>query len=801
MKKTKTFVLSTALLLASNVNADVKNLPADSSKVKDLDEVIVISQPKENLRLRVQAVSATMISDEQMQRLGVTDLRTLSPYIPSFSMPNYGSRVTSAMYIRGIGSRINSPAVGIYLDGMPIIGKSALNFHAYGMQRIDVLRGPQGTLYGQNTEGGLVRLYTKNPMDVQGTDIRLGIGTHFQRNAEAAHYRKVSDNFAFSVAGFYNGGDGFFKNQNNDTKADSYNEAGGRVRLVFRPARKWLVDYTADYQYVRQNAFPYGIVDENGNTADPNTTFQNNYRRNMFTTGLKITVEGNGFDFHSTSTYQYLKDYLKMDQDCLPQDFLRLTQRQLQNALTQEFVFKSRRKNVWDWTVGAFASYQWLQTKAPVGFGDGITTPIAQGIYHAMYNAMLNSFKGKFTGQGMTEEEALAAAKQMIEQRGGIKTDVSLAVPETFRTPQFNLGFFHESNIRITPRLTATLGLRYDYMRTKIDYQADAQMVMAATVMGKEAAYRLTSSVKDNLHNDYEQLLPKVGLTYRFSDNGSNVYATVGKGYRAGGYNIQMFSDILQTELNANASKAMRGDYDVPHTEADYDRIAKTISYRPEKSWNYEAGTRLNLFNQAVQLDFSAFYMQVHDLQLSVMAGNYGFGRMMVNAGKSYSCGIEASLRGNAFENSLQWGINYGYTHSAFKEYTDTVMVNGQKNAVDYKDKRVPFVPRHTLSAFADYRWELNKGILTALTFGANMYANGNIYWDEANTCEQKMFVVTGAHIDAQFGKAVVSLWGRNLTDSHYNTFVVKSGAAGKAFHFGQKGNPIQFGVDFRLRL
>ena len=113
----------------------------------------------------------------------------------------------------------------------------------------------------------------------------------------------------------------------------------------------------------------------------------------------------------------------------------------------------------------------------------------------------------------------------------------------------------------------------------------------------------------------------KFGLSYQLDEQGSNVYATVSKGYRAGGYNIQMFSDILQTELNANRQHAMRGDYDVPHTDEDYDRVNQTIAFKPETSWNYEVGTHLNLFDHRLHFDLSAFYMQVRNQQLSVMAG------------------------------------------------------------------------------------------------------------------------------------------------------------------------------------
>ncbi len=226
-------------------------------------------------------------------------------------MPNYGSRYTSSMYVRGIGSRVNSPAVGIYIDGMPIVSKSAFNVHSYQLERVDILRGPQGTLYGQNTEGGLIRMYSRNPMNYQGTDLNLSVGNGFYRNAEISHYSKLSDKFAFSIAGFYDGQNGFFKNQTTGERADKYNEAGGKLRLVFKPTDRWNINYIADYQYVRQNGFPYGLLDtKTGKTSDPSTNRQSNYRRNVFNTALDLNFRGNYFDFNSTSSYQYMKDYM-----------------------------------------------------------------------------------------------------------------------------------------------------------------------------------------------------------------------------------------------------------------------------------------------------------------------------------------------------------------------------------------------------------------------------------------------------------------------------------------------------------
>ena len=155
--------LAMMLLTAGVTRAE--SVLSDSSKVYDIDEVIIVSQPKEAFRLRQQPLSSNTFGNFELNRLGAHDLREVAAYVPNFVMPNYGSRLSSAIYVRGIGSRVNSPAVGVYMDGIPVMSKSAFNLHNYQLSRIDVLRGPQGTLYGQNTEGGLIRLYSRNPFD------------------------------------------------------------------------------------------------------------------------------------------------------------------------------------------------------------------------------------------------------------------------------------------------------------------------------------------------------------------------------------------------------------------------------------------------------------------------------------------------------------------------------------------------------------------------------------------------------------------------------------------------------------
>lgn len=792
--KRKIYVSVLAVMSALPVLAATDTSLADSSRVYDLDEVVVVAQSKEYMRLRQQPLSSTVLTGQEIGSLGVRDLREISDFVPSFVMPNYGARFTSSIYVRGIGSRVNSPSLGIYVDDIPLMNKSAFNSHVWQLDRVDVLRGPQGTLYGINTEGGLVRQYTKNPMHYQGTDVNLGIGTRFYRNIEVAHYNKVNDQFAFSVAAFYDGTNGFWKNALTGERADDMNEAGGRLRLIYQPTQKLSFDWIADYQYVRQKAYPYGVLDpEAGDIlSDPNQDTQSKYKRNMFNTGLAIKYQGSGFDFHSNTSYQFLKDNLLMDNDYSDIDFIVVDQSQLSNALTQEFTFKSNKESRWHWTTGVFGSYTWLKTTAPNTFGSAFSTMMGQQIGGMIYQQMFNSM-----AQRMGEQAAAAA----IERAGGVNVGMTLAVPCVFRTPQFNLGIFHESSFDITEHLTATLGLRYDYTHSKIDYDTRGISNMDFNIMGAAAKATVVSIFAHEEKANFNQLLPKFGLTYKFND-GSNIYATVTKGYRAGGFNVQMFGDIIQSDVQKSLQgvmqEAMQTHQDVnstvEHSEEVYADLLDGIKFKPEESWNYELGTHLNLFDNLIHADLSVFYMQIRNQQLSVFTEDYGYGRKMVNAGKSYSCGLEMTLRGSALSNHLSWSLGYGYTHAAFKEYKNRASARAEE--VDYKDNKVPFVPAHTLSAMADYRWDFADSFMKSLTFGVNMNAQGKIWWDEANTYSQKFYAVLGAHLLADLGACKVNLWARNLTDTKYNTFAFSSKATGQEVFKAQRGNPFQMGVD-----
>ena len=141
-------------MLLLSLLLSVPPFKADSLKNFNIEEAVLWLRPKKLRNFAANPSASVCLLDEGLKNRNIKSVNDLAAYAPNFFMPDYGSRITSACYIRGIGSRINTPAVGLYVDNVPFTDKSAYHFDFQDVVRVDVLRGPQGTLYGRNTIGG-----------------------------------------------------------------------------------------------------------------------------------------------------------------------------------------------------------------------------------------------------------------------------------------------------------------------------------------------------------------------------------------------------------------------------------------------------------------------------------------------------------------------------------------------------------------------------------------------------------------------------------------------------------------------
>lgn len=784
-------VVSAVTPVNASIVKEAIDAPADTTRVIDIEEVVVIATPKENNRLRQQPISATSFSQGDMRNNSVTSVKSLSGLVPNLFIPDYGSKLTTSVYVRGIGSRINTPAVGLYVDNIPFIDKSAFDFNYSDIERIDVLRGPQGTLYGRNTMGGLIRVFTKSPFSYQGTDISLGAATYNNYKASVNHYHRISDKFAFSAGAFYEHEGGFFENTaRNNEKIDKSDEVGGRMRAIWLPKDNLKLDLTVNYEYSNQGGYPYQLTsisetdiyyqDLKGDLGKVAYNNECGYMRHLLNGGLNLEHQAENFILSSVTGFQYLKDEMNLDQDFTKKNVYTMSQRQNSKTLSEEIVLKSKPGRRWQWTTGVSGFYQWLNTEGPVTFHeDGISSLMEDNV-----NGIFKKIK----------EE-----KPMMPDMSLDITDENILIGGNFKSPMLSTGIYHQSTINdiFIDGLSFTAGLRMEYERYWLDYNSNSNINFdfKIAVMPKPFEGLSSSpSVNGKINHDYIQLLPKFALQYDFNKS-NNIYASVSKGYRSGGYNIQMFSEIVQGEMingmittldeNSHGMVSQMGGDKIPHYEFN---IQETTMYKPEYSWNYEIGSHMTMFDGRLQADVAAFYMDTHDQQISRFAAS-GLGRITVNAGKSRSIGGELALKAQITD-AFSINGNYGYTHATFTDYVVSDEVN-------YNGNYVPFVPEHTFTVGGQYIFRMKSGSwLDNIMLNANYKGAGRIYWTEQNNAYQNLYGTLNGRISLNKGNGQIGIWISNALNTEYQAFYFESMNRG----FAQMGRPMQIGVDLRCR-
>ncbi len=742
-------------------------LPALAQGVADtvrrIDEVLVSASSKEQAPLDKLPVAYTSLTAADIERSGMASPNDLSAMVPNFYMPDYGSKLTSAIYIRGIGSRMNESAVGLYVDNAPYLDKSSFDFDFFDLAGVEVLRGPQGTLYGRNAMGGIVNIYTASPLSRQGTRLQASYGNANTLSAVASHARKFGDKLGLSLGGSYNQTDGFFTNDYDGQPTDALKSGAARLRLDWQLTERWRLSYTLSGEYSEQSGYAYGLVDSTGKVHNPNYNDPMGYSRTLVNNGILVQHSGKNYTFSSSTAYQYLDDCMQLDQDFSPADMFMLEQKQRQNALTEELILKSQGNKNYRWLFGAFGFYKGLNTEAPVSFKSG-------GV--AMIQGFLDAAKAANPGM---------PAITIVDPGNSNLPASSLNIPSEFESQSLGAAVFHQStyNNLLVDGLSITAGLRLDYEQVALRYKSSAKMYF--TMGGGSQLYSRNPVYDDKMSNHFLELLPKVALQYSFGESGYSLYASAAKGYTPGGYNLQMFSDITRSSLQ-NKSGSARSVAEVE--DATY--------YKPEYSWDYELGARAALLERKLQASATAFYIDTRDQQVAQFVPS-GFGRIMRNAARSRSYGAELALAWHVQNFSGQ--LAYGYTHATFTQYTDSVKPSvGQAYEVSYKGNYVPFAPQHTLSVGAEYSFTFNGKAVDKLTLGAAYSGVGKIYFTEGNDsfASQNFYSLLNAKIAVEKNIFRIGLWGKNLLNAEYKTFYFESMGNG----FAQRGRPVQFGVE-----
>jgi outer membrane receptor protein involved in Fe transport len=680
----------------------------------------------------------------------------------------------------------------MYVDNVPSFNPSAFDFEFQDIQRIEVLRGAQGTLYGRNAIGGIVNLYTLSPLAFQGTNLSVTGGNHGQLSAKASNYSKLGDHFGISIGGYYKRDDGYFMNNHTGKKVDASENAGGRVKLEWEMTPSFKALLFGNYDYVSGGAFPYMHKDSTASSFNEPSS----YDRHLFTNGLSLDYTGNGYSVHSTTGFQYLKDEMKMDQDYSPKSVFSIRQMQEQHSVSQEFTVKSDNSRRYRWVLGAF------------GFSDHrvIDTPVAI----------------KEDGMVAMQGHLDAAMERMGAPLRIVYANERIDLPGVYTKPSRGAALFHQSTLTDLfglEGLSATAGLRLDYEHTGIDFSTESEggdVNLVFNIPGRPMPPVFVEGdtlLKGNYAKDFWELLPKFALKYQFSPT-SIIYLSASKGYKTGGYNEQAFSKILQSALAAsimrNAMSGMPGGgTGAPGGSGSTEAVPleEQLSYDPETSWTYELGGRYQMLENRLSINYALFYSRVNNIQIIKLEDQGTSGRTVQNAGQSESKGFELSLKYVPLQN-LSLYADYGFADARFVDYEAA-------EDVDYSGNHVPFAPRHTLSLGTSYVHHFgNRSLIDRLVTNIQYSGVGRIYWTESNKTTpqdgdegvalyQPFYGLVNGSVAAEKGAFSLEFWVKNLFNTDYHSFLFEASdmTTGKVNQFVQRGYPTRLGATLRYTI
>lgn len=723
-----------------------------SAKELALEEVVVTARKKvESMQDTPVAVTA-FNSDElrQIRAFDMTDLGAFTPNVQILASPASSSNI--GVSIRGIssGDPALDPKIGFYLDGVYLARNTGAVFDVVDLDRVEVLRGPQGTLWGKNTTGGAISLITRKPEDKFGFEQLLSVGNNSYWRAKTRLDLPLSESLYASVTALATKSDGWAKNHSPSAPSKLGNDdtSAWSASLRWVPTDNLTVDYTYDFQ--RRDAIPKPlqllVVDASTAAlptlasgisnpyAEALTVASPNNRREDFNLDYvdRETVEVGGYnltlaaDFSNwtfksiTARRNFHANNRGTDSDggsYVSALYHELSDKS-QNQLSQEFqILGSALDTKLDYVVGLFyfrekAGEDTSQMISPAldvtadGSIDGVMPLDALGVALPFYYSIENTSKAAY-GQATYTPEILQS------------------------------------------RLNFTVGARY----TEDDKKASLRN---STILNTESG-----------KYDWSKATYTAGMQYFPYDN-INLFAKYTTGYNAGQFNLRA-STVSAFEVPANE----------------------------ENIHAYEIGIKTDLLSSRLRLNIAAFYNEYDDLQVSQFRADHtGASSVLTNAGEATAKGVEVETTALVTE-QFQISMRYGYVDMEYARYLD-----GQGNDISHI-ARAPYTPAHTASGTLQYAFE-------PWSFG-RLSARIDIAYSDSYTFNpiRDIYANAGSHtlIDARLdlagvrigqGESRLSLWIKNIEDKEYRVWGIDFGVDGGALPFAGAtyGDPRSFGVD-----
>lgn len=711
-----------------------------------VEEIIVTAQRRET-NLQDTPIAITALSSAALDARGVKNIGNLENFAPNLQInqgrPDGGGS-TAAITIRGVGQNDaqfpNDPGVGLYVDGVYSARSYGGLIGLVDIERIEVLRGPQGTLFGRNTIGGAVNIVTTPPSQEFGGQVNFLYGSYNRFEAKASlNLPLIDDKLALRMSAGFTRADGLGRQIL--TGQQMSNENRKVFRLAFRatPSDDVTIDLVADYTHQRQNpsagkmltAVPSttGLIEglfnpviaeiENAQSGLPaGSVFDNRFvtdnrydnfgtaplADNLDSGGAALTFSWKASDaltIKSITALRAYKAHIALDQDYSPYSIISTDDRQSQEQYSQEFQ----------------------------AFG---------GLLGGRLRYLLGLYYFKEIGRDYNKVSIVPNTLPVAGFEIAQIADIGLSAT--------NYAAFGQIDFDLLDNLTVTVGVRQNHEHKRFNRQF-------THLQGGDVfiPYQV-------LEKSWNSFTPRFGLNWKATDD-VMIYASYAEGFKGGGWNPR------------------------PTTAA-----AGVRPFEPESIKTFELGAKTQWFDRRLTLNIAGFYSRYNNIQLPVA---YGLpdGTLVIetqNAGESEIKGLEVELIARPVRQaSIQ--IGYGYFHNQYVSIVPGASITAAN--------RLPDAPEHTLNIGADYRFDL--GSSGKLTIRGDAAYRSEVFKDAVNTplIRQPGYWLASGRIswtseNERFG---IQVFGNNLFDTKYLATGFDASSLGEIVGF--YGRPREFGV------
>jgi iron complex outermembrane receptor protein len=724
--------------------------PSDANQVQEI--VVTAQRRSENIQqvpVTVQAFTAKTISD-----LGIKSSADLGQVTPNvdIAMPA-GAGNQPIITIRGIGlndyDTNNAGPNGIYVDEVYLSSPASQTFQTFDLQRIEVLKGPQGTLYGRNTSGGAINFVGVKPTDTPEADFHLEYSSYNTFNFEGGAGGPIAPDLDARIGLVVNQSQGYGYNELTHNHEDGANNAAGRFQLLWKPTDKVKVLWNLHGGYVNNRPTEYRHIGDllpgtqynavptkcsvaaayAGDCVDlfgygtPSGFYDGAYNRqqhlkvNSFGSYLRVDADLGYLDLTSITAFEHDDKIHPEDSDASPNQLLEINFGVRSNTITQE-LRASHSEQKYDWVAGLYYLYEDLHQNQPI-------------------NILLDG--DKFFGPGGCDAVFADNPPTIYDLEHPISTCAERAFDYSHQTTNAYAAF-GQGDYFITDNLKLTLGGRLTSENRSFSYLGSVEYQYGG--MGNYTPLVQLADTNEGFNDT--NFSWRTGLDYHFTHS-VHAYASVATGYKSGDFNGSFLSNVPE-EITLQLKPVL-----------------------PETVTSYEVGIKSELFDNRLIFNLSAFYNDYRKMQVFVLvppvAGGSGLPvNVLDNAQRAHTEGIDAEMIARPISN-LTATFNLGLLDTRL----DTFIANVDPSQPNYSGDQLPLAPHFSFATLIDYKVPVGQGDLD-FQFSANYRSHQ--FFDISNDpyITQTGYWLENVRVAYQFpgDKWEVAAFVRNLSGQKY---------------------------------